>query len=208
MDLMPSRRGIGKNLPSMPESAAPRLDPMLASLAEEPVDGDVYPAGGAVAALVAALAASLTSAAADRSRAGWAEAGGVRSQAQALRRRATVLAQRDADAYAAARKALAERAGDFELGTAVREAAGPPLELAASAADIAALACAVAEHGAGDVRADAVVAACLAAAAAGAAEHLVRINLVVGGDEQLAARARAFAQAAGRSAATAAEIGA
>jgi hypothetical protein len=199
----------------------------------------LYPAGGAVAALVAALAASLTAAAADRSREGWDEAPGTRAQAQALRRRATELVQRERVGYAVARKALAERgmaegeaapgdagegegvegeagqgevveptASDWALGVIVREAAGPPLELAAIAADIAALAALVAERGAGEVQADAAVAAALAAAAAQAAAALVRVNLVVGGASEPALRAARHANEAAAAATLAARSGA
>ena len=169
-----------------------------------------YPAGGAVTALVAALAASLAAAAADQSREQWDEAAGARAQAQALRRRAAALAEREEADYALARQALAQRsadprpgpdqphddAWDWQLGAAVRQAAGPPLELAAIASDIAQLAAAIAERGGGDVQADAVVAAGLAAAAARAAAGLVRVNLVVGGDREPAQRAARYADEA------------
>jgi methenyltetrahydrofolate cyclohydrolase len=196
------------------EFAIPGAFSSIAAFAEE-LDTHPYPGGGAVAALVAALAASLAAAAADRSRTGWDEAGGARAQAQALRRRAIELAERDAAAYAAARDALARRllepgvtpgaqqaARDWQLGTAVERAAGPPLELAATAADIAELGGVIATRGAADVRADAVVAALLAAAATRAAAQLVQINLVVG-EQQPAVLARRYADAAAAAAAAA-----
>jgi formiminotetrahydrofolate cyclodeaminase len=200
----------------MSKAPASKRFPAIAAFAEELAEGDGYPAGGAVAALVAALAASLVAAAADRSRAEWGEAGGVRAQAQALHRRAVELAGRDAASYAVAREALAERvprserhapgsdqaARDWRLGEAVEQAAEPPLELAASAADIAALAAVVAAKGAGDVRADAAIAAVLGAAAARAAARLVRINLVVG-DQQPGNLAQDYAEAAAAAAAAA-----
>lgn len=178
---------------------------------------DPYPSGGSAAAQTAALAASLAAAAADQSRADWEEAGGARAQAEALRRRAVELAERDAAAYALARRALAERGlpGDAtgaeqqqqqrnrRLGAAVEEAAGPPLELAASAADIAELAGVIARRGADDVRADAVIAAELAAVAARAAARLVQINLVVGGNHPVVALACGYAEAAARAAVSA-----
>jgi methenyltetrahydrofolate cyclohydrolase len=199
------------------EFAIPGAFSSIAAFAEE-LDAHPYPGGGAVAALVAALAASLAAAAADRSRTRWEDAGGARAQAQALRRRAIELAERDAAAYAAAREALARRglepgvtpgedqaARDWRLGTAVERAAGPPLELAATAADIAELGGVIAMHGAAEVRADAVVAAMLAAAATRAAAQLVQINLVVG-EQQPAVLARGYADAAA-AAAAAAEAG-
>ena len=200
---MCTRRAIVKNLPSVPdEFAAPRLDSIITTLLEEPVEGDAYPGGGAAAAVVAGLAASLTAAAADRSREQWEEAAGARAQAQALSRRAIALAQQDAATYAEARDALArrgstgDRARDNALGAAIRRAAEPPLELAANAADTARLAAEVARHGAGEVATDAVIAALLAAAATEAAARLVEINLVVGGDRDLAAAAREYVRQA------------
>lgn len=180
----------------MGETSASRLATAITAFAEEVDEGRAEPVSGAVAALVTALAASLAAAAAERSRAGWNEAGGARAQAQALRRRAVELAERDAAAYAAAREALAKGVDDWRLGGAVERAAEPPVALAASAADVAQLARAIADRGAGDVRDDALVAAMLAAAAARAAAHLVRINLVVGGDQQPAALAQSYADTA------------
>jgi formiminotetrahydrofolate cyclodeaminase len=177
---------------------------------------DSYPSAGVAAAQVAALAASLAAAAADRSREQWEEAGGARAQAQALERRAAELAERDAAAYAVARAALDRRpldpdaqavedqqARDWRLGSAVEQAAEPPLELAANAADIAELAASIAHRGASDVRADAVIATLLAAAAARAAVRLVQVNLVVGRDQQRVSMARAYEEAAAAAAASA-----
>jgi formiminotetrahydrofolate cyclodeaminase len=87
-------------------------------------------------------------------------------------------------------------AQDWRLGQAVREAAQPPLELSACALSVAQLAELISSHAAGAVRADAAVAAQLAAAAARAGAHLVEINLVVGGDRQPAVQARELAEAA------------
>jgi formiminotetrahydrofolate cyclodeaminase len=201
----------------MAETSVSRLVTSIARFAEEMDDGDAEPVSGAVAALVAAMAASLMAGAADRSREAWDEAAGARAQAQALRRRAARLAESDVAAYAVARDALRRRsiaAGpvpssedqetrDWRLGVAVEQAAAPPLELAATAADIAQLAAAIAARAAGDMRADAIVAAVLAAAAARAAAHLVQINLVVGGDQRPAALARSYADQAAAAAASA-----
>ena len=177
------------------------------------IQEDGYPAGGPLAALVAGMAASLVAAAADRSRQNWDEAAGARAQALALVRRAGGLVEQDRVRYAQARQALEERppetdppddVRDWALGLAIRSAAAPPLELAATAADIAELAAMVALRGAGDVRADAIVAADLAAAAARSAATLVQVNLVVGGDSQAATDAAGFAEAAARAAESAA----
>jgi methenyltetrahydrofolate cyclohydrolase len=193
----------------IPEFVTRRLIEGISELSEALAAGDAEPAGGPVAALVAVCAASLAAAAADRSRGRWGGAGGARAQAQALRRRALGLAERDLSAYTVARTALAERgdpaqpdrppgnaARDWRLGEAIRHAAGPPLELAACADDIAQLAQLIASNCAEGIRADAAIAAMLAAGAASSAAHLVEINLVVGGDAELSARARAHADAA------------
>ena len=199
----------------MSQSAFSGAFASIAAFAEE-LDTHPYPGGGAVASLVAALAASLAAAAADRSRTEWKEAGGARAQAQSLRRRAIELAERDAAAYATARDALTQsrlerQAGsvsegqtkrDWRLGVAVEEAAGPPLELAASGADIAELAALISARGAAEVKADAVIAAVLAAAATRAAAQLVKINLVVGQQES-SVQARRYADAAAAAAASA-----
>jgi formiminotetrahydrofolate cyclodeaminase len=174
-----------------------------AELSAPLADGDANPAGGPLAAVVAALAASLLAAAADRSRDGWDGAAGARAQAQALRRRALRLAEGDAAAYADARAALAQRGGapdsrdrDARIGEAVSLAGQVPLEIGAAAGDVAQLATEIVAHGSADVRADAAIAAILAAGAARAAAQLVEINLVAGADEQLVALARRIAEAA------------
>lgn len=163
------------------------------------VESDAYPSGGVVAARVAEMAALLAADVADHSREQWAEAAGARAQALALARRAAQLGERGAGAYGAARLALARRGVELEavepglsaaaeaqaerdrrLGAAVAGAAEAPLELTARAADIAALAGEIAVRAGDDLRADAVIAALLAAAAARAAARLVEINLAVG----------------------------
>lgn len=200
----------------MAEFVAPQLIAGTSTLSERLAAGDTQPPGGAIAALVAAWSASLAAAAAGRSRSEWKDAGGARAQALALRTRALKLAARGADAHAEALETLegtrsehsqeSEAVRDWRLGRAVEEAAEAPLQLAACGLDIAQLAQLIATHAAGDVRADAVVAAQLAAAAAAAGAHLVAINLVVGGDRQPAARARAMAvEAASAAAASVAE---
>jgi formiminotetrahydrofolate cyclodeaminase len=99
-----------------------------------------------------------------------------------------------------------EEVRDWRLGQAVKQAAEPPLELSACALSIAQLARVIASHAAGEVRADAAVAAQLAAAAARAGAHLVEINLVVGGDRQPAVQARELAEAAATAAAQASSL--
>ena len=176
---------------------------------------ELSPSGVVVAAQVAEMAASLASAVADRSREAWEEAGGACAQAQALVRRSRELGRRGADAYVLARRALDSRdvgpplevtpqdqsRRDWRLGVAVEHAADAPLELAATAADIAKLAEVIATRAADDMRADAAVATMLAAAAARAAARLVQINLAVG-VKQPAELARHYAETAAASAAS------
>jgi formiminotetrahydrofolate cyclodeaminase len=200
----------------MPEYLAPRLIEGTSALSEELAAGGAEPPGGAIAGLVAAWSASLVAAAADRSRAEWEGAGGARAQARALRARAIKLAEHGARAHTEALQTLegvrsgsssaSEDARDWEVGRAVQEAAEAPFQLAACGLDIAQLAQMTATHAVGDVQADAVVAAQLAAAAAAAGAHLVAINLVVGGDSGPAKAARELARAAAGAAAAAAGV--
>lgn len=199
----------------MREFSIPSLIEQTSALNAQLASGELEPSGGAVAALVAAWAASLAAAAAERSRREWGEAAGAIAQGHALRKRALKLAQRDAHAHAEAMERLAARGAtgagadertevsDWRLGLAVEQAAEPPLELAGCGLNIAQLAQTIAAHAAGEVRADAAVAAHLAAAAARAGAHLVEINLLVGGDREPAARARELADGAAAAAAAA-----
>jgi formiminotetrahydrofolate cyclodeaminase len=207
-----------ENLPEVSNHIEASLVNATVALSERLGKDSVEPPGGAISALVAAWAATLAGAAADRSREGWSEAAGACAQARSLRARALNLLERGALAHAHAMKALETRrqAGsedvegdegrDWRLGEALKDAAEPPLELAACALDVAQLARTIASHAAGDVRGDAAVAAQLSAGAARAAAHLVEINLVVGGDRQPAVRARALAEAAEVAAAHASTI--
>jgi formiminotetrahydrofolate cyclodeaminase len=185
----------------------PELVPISDFVAELSGSGG-RPGSGAVAAVVAALAASLVERVADGSRAQWPEAAGAVAQARALNRRARSLARRGAAAYGEARAALdavgqgedTSALRNWQLGKTVAAAAGPPLALAACAADIAQLAAGAAVSGDGALVADAVVAAKLAAAAADSAAHLVAINLVAGSDAERLALARQRATAAAEAA--------
>jgi formiminotetrahydrofolate cyclodeaminase len=169
---------------------------------------DGVPASGVITGIVLGMAASLLAVAADRSRPVWPGAPGAVAQAQALQRRAGLLAQSNSEAYDFARAALtgvAVPAGtpeqrDWAIGRAVAAAADPPLALAACADDVAHLALALADHGAAEVRADVVAAAQLAAGAAASAAHLVDVNLVVGADETRTGRAHRHAGSAAEAA--------
>ena len=128
--------------------------------------------------------------------------GGLAAQAEALRARATPLAQRDADAYDTALRVredtseLKPERRDWQIGQTIAAAAEPPLEIGRTAADVAALARRLAEVGEPRVRADAVAAAALAAAAARGAVALVAANLTaLDGDPRVAEAERLAADA-------------
>ena len=121
------------------------------------------PAGGAVSAVTAALAASLVAKLARHSRSGWAEAGATVAQADALRARSVSLGAEGASAYRAALAVLdAGERSDDEIAHALDRAADVPLRIARTACDVALLAAAVSEAGLPALGADAAVAAALA----------------------------------------------
>ncbi len=173
---------------------------------------DGVPASGVITGIVLGMAASLLAVAADRSRPEWPGAPGAVAQAEALQRRAGMLARNNSQAYDHARAALAggvvppgtPEQRDWAIGRAVAAAADPPLALAGCADDVAHLALALAEHGSAEVRADVVAAAQLAAGAAASAAHLVEVNLVVGADETRTGQAYRHARSAAEAARAAA----
>ncbi|MBD0329048.1 MAG: cyclodeaminase/cyclohydrolase family protein [Thermoleophilia bacterium] len=179
--------------------------PVGALIDELAADGRV-PGAGSVAAVVAAMAAAVVAMAARAAAGSWSDAKGAVAQAEALRRRALPLADADAHALADALALLALGQGDdapaaeqrdFALGKALATAAEVPLAIVQVAADVAALAADVAEHGRADLQPDAVGAAVLAAGAARAAAHLVYHNLATTDDDFRVLAARSLAAAAG-----------
>jgi formiminotetrahydrofolate cyclodeaminase len=154
-------------------------------------------ASGSAAALTVAMAASLVTMAARRSRDGWPEAAGVAAQSLVLRARCVELARSVAGVFAAAAAAL--EAGS-EIEEPLRRAIDPLLAIADAAADVARLAAFTAPRCEGLMRADAVAAAALAEGAARVATMLVAANLAVQpGDDRLAWAERA-SEAAGQAA--------
>jgi formiminotetrahydrofolate cyclodeaminase len=123
--------------------------------------------------------------------------GGLVAQALHLRERAEPLADATASAYKAA---VSATGGDHELGAAYARAAEPPLQIAETAADAAALAAHIAEHGPPAARADAVAAALVAAGCARAAAELVAVNLTVSPSDERVRRADTLAEEAARTA--------
>lgn len=159
------------------------------------------PAGGSGAALVGAVAAAIALKVARVS-----DEAGHAAQAASLRDLLVRLAPADAEALAAARKALGEVEGggdvrrDFQLGQALDRASAIPIEIAEACADVSALAAELARTAEADLQPDASVAAVLAAAAAHAAVKLVEVNLAMSADDPRAARAREAAKTASEAA--------
>ncbi|HEY8635341.1 MAG TPA: cyclodeaminase/cyclohydrolase family protein [Candidatus Dormibacteraeota bacterium] len=141
------------------------------------------PAGGSAAAAVIAVAAALLEKAARLSVAQWASAEVALEQAHSLRLRAEELVDADAHAYLSFVEAM--RAAKELRGQARERAVGParaatvdvPLAIARLGAETVELAGELAAHGNPNLRADAMVAATLAAAAATAAARLIATNL-------------------------------
>ena len=153
------------------------------------------PAGGSAAALATTMAAGLVRLVA-RVSPDWDEAPGIAAQAAALGDRALLLADDDHRVYARALAQLGAPARDAALGEALRHAARVPLEIAETAADVAALAALAAREGAEAVRGDAWAAATLAEAAATAASRLVQVNLATRPDDDRTTRAAQAQRAA------------
>ena len=185
------------------------LDLPLREFLDEVAAEGTTPGGGSVAALVTASAAGLLAKVARASAATWPEAAGIAAQAESLRARASALVQADADHYEAALRARGQSGEgqgarlDFELGQAYAKAAEPPLEIAQAASDVALLALTVAQSGDPALRADAVTAALLAAAAAKAGAELVAVNLTASADDPRVLGAAKVAEEAARAAETA-----
>ncbi|HEY6069508.1 MAG TPA: cyclodeaminase/cyclohydrolase family protein [Gaiellaceae bacterium] len=164
------------------------------------------PAGGSLAAFVTAAAAGLLAKVAKASKPEWGEAAGIAAQAESLRDRSAPLAQIDADEYRAALRSVVDAGDqpgerrDFAVGNAYARAAEPPLRIVEAATDVAELAVLVAEKGNPNLRADAVAAGILAAAAASAAAELVAVNLTATDGDARVVRARTMAGFAARAA--------
>jgi formiminotetrahydrofolate cyclodeaminase len=156
----------------------------LSALLEELAAPREVPGAGSALAAALATAAAVVQMAARLSPASWADAAGVAAQAEALRERAVLLVDEDAEAY---RQALEARAAanektrpeqrDWALGRVTAAAAEPPLALARLATDLAELCAAAGARVEPRVHADVAAAAALAAAVARGARELVAVNL-------------------------------
>jgi formiminotetrahydrofolate cyclodeaminase len=177
-------------------------DLSVCGLLEELASARETPGGGSALALALAAAAAVVAMAARVSAPSWADAMGIAAQADVLRARATELVGTDAEVYG---RALAAREGasalrpaqrDWQVGRAFAAAAEPPLAIARVAADVAEVAALVAERGDQRVRADASVAAAVAAAAARGGLTLVAVNLTARIGDPRVAEATRLAEAA------------
>jgi formiminotetrahydrofolate cyclodeaminase len=164
----------------------------VAELLAKVASPEPAPGAGFVAGMTVSLAAGLVTMAARLSVEEWPEARGAAAQSETLRLRIAPLAERNAEAYAAALAALAGeqaryRTRDETLADTLAAAADVPLRIGDAAATVASLAADVAENGNASVRADCAVAASLAVAGARAAAALVEVNLgTTPGDERIA----------------------
>ncbi len=156
----------------------------LPALLEELAAPREVPGAGTALAVALATAAAVVQMAARLSPESWTDAAGVAAQAEALRERAVLLADEDAEAY---RRALEARAAadetakpeqrDWALGRVTAAAAEPPLALARLAADLTELCAAAGSRVEPRVHADVAAAAALASAVARGARELVAANL-------------------------------
>lgn len=145
------------------------------------------PGGGAAAALTTAMAAALTAMAArfDQDRSRTRE---LIESADAVRDRATALADADVAAYARYIGARRSQAGDLEQ--ALDDATDVPMQVTILAEQIAVAASALAHEGNPRLRGDATTACWLAAAAARSASGLVAENLLDRPDDERIEQAR------------------
>jgi len=159
------------------------------------------PGSGSTAALVGAMAAALCTKAARLS-----DDGGAAAQGEHLRRRLTILAREDADAFAAALHTLDEGGEpdparrDWDLGRALAVAADVPLRIAEVCADVADLGADLSQRCKPEVQPEAAGAAVLAEAAVRVCAHLVAVNLGATPNDERVRRADALARAAGEAA--------
>ncbi|HEX4930568.1 MAG TPA: cyclodeaminase/cyclohydrolase family protein [Gaiellaceae bacterium] len=149
-------------------SSSSFLDGSLKSFLDAVPARTPAPGGGAVAAVVTALAAGLTAMAARFAPDEWERRAEVVGRAEELRARVEPLADTDAEAYGAF---MATRSPE-----SVERIVALPFELATVATELAELAALVASQGNPNVTGDASAGADLAAAAASIAARLVAIN--------------------------------
>jgi formiminotetrahydrofolate cyclodeaminase len=142
---------------------------------------------------VVAAAAALVEKSARLSTRQWAGAAGAFERAHALRLESFELIEEDAQAYLAFVDAVRSHQ---EVDKAQARTIDIPLRMTRAAAEVAELAVQLAKHGNPNLRADAVVAATLAAAAAESGLTLIAVNLGDARDDARLAEARRLARKA------------
>jgi methenyltetrahydrofolate cyclohydrolase len=165
----------------------------LSYLLEKIASKEPAPASGSACGAVVAAAAALVEKSARLSTKQWEGAGGALQRAHALRVESFELIEEDAQAYLAFVAAVRAHK-DFE--TAHARTVDVPLRMTRAAAEVAELAVQLANHGNPNLRADAVVAATLAAAAAESGLTLIAVNLGDAAEDTRLTEARRLAQKA------------
>lgn len=149
-----------------------------------------------------AAAAALVEKSANLSARHWDGAAHAADQARALRLASFELIEEDAQAYLAfvevVRAARGQERAEGQAAVAIAHArtVDVPLRMTRAAADVAELAVQLAQHGNPNLRADAVVGAILAAAAAESGAMLIEVNLGEAVDDPRLALARKLARKA------------
>jgi methenyltetrahydrofolate cyclohydrolase len=156
------------------------------------------PGGGSAAATACALAAALVQMAAEFDLA--PESKPTARRASVLRSQALELGDRDLRAYAPVLEAFAlpgeDESRSARIAAARSGAADPPLEIAAAAAELAALGAELARHGNPHLTGDAITAVLIAEAACRSAVELVGLNLDDAGDDPRRGQAEDLARRA------------
>jgi formiminotetrahydrofolate cyclodeaminase len=162
-------------------------------LLEKIASREPAPASGSACGAVVAAAAALVEKSANLSTKQWDGAARALEQARALRLASFELIEEDAQAYlefvevVRAAKGLERAQSQEAVAVAHARTIDVPLRMTRAAADVAELAVQLAQHGNPNLRADAVVGATLAAAAAESGALLIEVNLgeTLGNDARL-----------------------
>ena len=151
------------------------------------------PASGSACGAVVAAAAALVEKSARLSAKHWDGAARALERAHALRLQGIELIEEDSQAYLAFVDAVRSR---VDVATKHARTVDVPLRMTRAAAEVAELAVQLVQHGNPNLRADAVVAAILAAAAAESGLMLIEVNVSDAPDDhRLAAAAKLARQA-------------
>ncbi|HEV2027829.1 MAG TPA: cyclodeaminase/cyclohydrolase family protein [Candidatus Dormibacteraeota bacterium] len=165
----------------------------MSYLLEKIASKEPAPASGSACGAVVAAAAALVEKSARLSTKQWEGAPAALERATALRMETFELIEEDAQAYLAFVDAVRSRT---EVETAHARTVDVPLRMTRAAAEVVDLAVQLANRGNPNLRADAVVAATLAAAAAESGFTLIAVNVGDGVDDPRLAEAGQLARKA------------